>query len=464
MNIANAKSVSTKSATTITQGLTDLAKIFQERNIPIAGIRFERGNEAYEYTVTDNQPDHVVGKTEGRFEGVVIRVALLCRIDSQLSAEFQTLIAKAATAAVDWTTPPTPPLTLLKSRPPILTEMLGVSDRMKEMIADIERAARSTHVVLILGESGTGKTTAAYMIHERSTRAVKPFIDINCAAIPDTLMESELFGHEKGAFTGATASKRGLFELADQGTLLLDEIGELKLELQAKLLTAIEQKKIRRLGGTKDIKCDIRIIAASSRNLEQMVAQGKFREDLYYRLSVLEVQISPLRDRSQDIPTLVRDRFINEQQRAALPSPFEIEDGGMSELIGYYWPGNIRQLHNVIARLATRAEYGKPITRAAVQKELARFVHESTRRSLLKNDQPVFLPGDCSVLLPGESLQQFTVRVKRTLIETVRGCAGSMTATSVRLDFDRSALTKLLSRLSDDEYDGRVKRKHRGLV
>jgi len=342
--------------------------------------------------------------------------------------------------------------------------MLGISKQMRELLADIERAARSTHVVLILGESGTGKTTAASMIHERSARSSKPFIDINCAAIPDTLVESELFGHEKGAFTGAIASKRGLFELADQGTLLLDEIGELKLELQAKLLTAIDQQKIRRLGGTKDINCDIRIIAASSRNLKQMVAQGKFRDDLYYRLSVLEVQISPLRDRSQDIPTLVRDRFIHEQQRAALPNTFEIEDGGMSELMEYQWPGNIRQLHNVIARLALRAECGKPIARAAVQKELARFVYKSSGRSILKTDQPVFLPADCSVLLPGESLQQFTVRVKRTLIETVRGCAGSMTATSVRLDFDRSALTKLLSRLSDDEYDGRVKRKHRELV
>ena len=154
--------------------------------------------------------------------------------------------------------------------------MLGVSDHMKELIADIERAARSTHVVLILGESGTGKTTAACMIHERSTRAAKPFIDINCAAIPDTLIESELFGYEKGAFTGAIASKQGLFELADQGTLFLDEIGELKLELQAKLLTAIERQKIRRLGGTKDIRCNLRIIAASSRDLQRMVREGKF--------------------------------------------------------------------------------------------------------------------------------------------------------------------------------------------
>jgi transcriptional regulator with PAS, ATPase and Fis domain len=458
MKKANAKSASTETAISITQGLAELAQTFHERNIPVAGIGFEHGMETYEYIVTNTASDQIVGNIEGRFEGIIIRVSLLSRIGTQLNAEFQTLTTKAATAALGWTKPATH-LTLLKSPPPVLTEMLGVSDQMMELTADIERAARSTHVVLILGESGTGKTTAAYMIHERSTRGAKPFIDVNCAAIPDALIESELFGYEKGAFTGAIASKQGLFELADQGTIFLDEIGELKLELQAKLLTAIERQKIRRLGGTKEIKCNLRIIAASSRNLERMVKEGKFREDLYYRLSVLEVSIAPLRDRRDDIPLLIRERLVHEQQLAGLKAPIEIEDGAIRELTVFQWPGNIRELHNVIARLVTRVEYGAPITRAAAQKEIARFVHESINRPLLKNEQSVFLPTDCCVLFPGESLPQFTARVKRTLIETVRRCTGSMKATSVRLDVERTALCKLMSRLRDNKPDGRVKRR-----
>lgn len=354
-------------------------------------------------------------------------------------------------------------LTLLKSSPCAETEMLGVSEQMKELMADIERAARSTHVVLIMGETGTGKTTAAHMIHERSARATKPFVDINCAAIPDTLIESELFGYERGAFTGAIASKQGLFEVANDGTLFLDEIGELKLELQAKLLTAIERQKTRRLGGTKDIKCDLRIIAASSRNLQQMVTEGKFREDLYYRLSVLEISIAPLRDRPKDIPLLVRDRLAHEQQQAALPNPIQIQEGAMSELAMFRWPGNIRQLHNVVARLVTRAQDGVPITAAAARTEIARFEnskmksHQRVRTAgdQTQNGQSIFLPTECRMLFPGESLHAFTMRVKRHVIETVHHQTGSMTAASSRLNYNRTALSHLRKQLSQNEIPKR---------
>ena len=171
--------------------------------------------------------------------------------------------------------------------------MLGTSSQMRELRLEISRAVRSDHSVLIKGESGTGKATAATMIHEQSARSAKPFVDINCAALPDTLLESELFGYEKGAFTGAGTIKKGLFETAEGGTLFLDEIAEMKPELQAKLLTAIEQKKIRRLGSTKDIRCHVRIITASSRNIQTMIKDGRFREELYYRIAVLEIQIVP---------------------------------------------------------------------------------------------------------------------------------------------------------------------------
>lgn len=448
MKSAIARSEESTTTVTVTEHLANLMQAFQKRNVVVAGAVLTRGKERYEHIVANPEPKDVIRKIEGRFETIIIRVACLSSIRAELNAELQTLATKAATAALNWPEPATQ-LTLVKSSPRV-TEMLGVSDQMKELIADIERAARSTHVVLILGESGTGKTTAAYMIHERSARAEKPFVDINCAAIPDTLIESELFGYEKGAFTGAIASKQGLFELADQGTLFLDEIGELKLELQAKLLTAIERQKIRRLGGTKDVEFNIRIIAASSRNLQQMVTEGKFREDLYYRLSVLEVPISPLRDRRDDIPVLVRDRLVHEQRRASLSKPLEIEDGAICELQVFQWPGNIRQLHNVIARLASRAECGMPITRTAARKEITRFGHASTKRPLLRNDQSVFLPPDCCVLLPGESLYQFIARVKRIAIETVRHHTGTMTAAGVRLNVERSTLHKLVTRLSED--------------
>jgi len=326
--------------------------------------------------------------------------------------------------------------------------MIGASKQIRELLADIDRAARSTHAVLILGESGTGKTTAASMIHQRSARASQPFVEVNCPAIPDALVESELFGHEKGAFTGAMCCKRGLFEISGGGTLFLYEIGEMKLELQPKLLAAIEQHKIRRLGGAIDIKCDVRIIAASSRDLQRMVVEGRFREDLYYRLSVLEITIPPLRQRRDDIQPLLHERFRREQHEARMATPFEIEDAAIDELTAYSWPGNIRQLHNVVARLSSRAENGTRISHAATCRELARFNEQRLNTSLSSKDGSVLLPADCRKLLPGESLQQFSLRVKRTLIETVRVHTGSVTAASARLRVNRTTLSKLQSRLN----------------
>src|SRR5881628_1349484 len=252
------------------------------------------------------------------------------------------------------------------------SNIIGTAGPMRQVYEHIAQVAHTNTTVLVRGESGTGKELIAHAIHYNSPRAQKPFIKVNCGALPETLIESELFGYEKGAFTGAVATKKGLFELAEEGTLFLDEIGDMKLELQAKLLKAIEQQKIRRLGGAKDIQCNVRIIAASARNLQQMVSEGKFREDLYYRLAVLEVPIAPLRQRREDIAPLVQDRLVYEQQLASLPTPFEIEDKALTELAVYDWPGNIRQLHNVLSRLATRTDEGMPITAAAARSEIAR--------------------------------------------------------------------------------------------
>lgn len=435
--------------TTLAEGLSKLAQAYQHRNVVVTCITLKRGKEIYEHCVAvPESPDADKScEVKGRFENVLVTVSCSSLIPADVNADLQSLTTWAASASLKWIESPTH-LTLVKQAPQPFTQMLGESKHMLELSSAIDRAARSTHVVLILGESGTGKTTAASTIHERSPRANKPFIDVNCAAIPDSLVESELFGYEKGAFTGAVGSKKGLFELADQGTLFLDEISELKFELQAKLLTAIEQQKIRRLGGTVDIKCNVRIIVASSHDLQQMVVEGKFREDLYYRLAVLEISIPPLRDRREDIPILVHDRLSHEQQRSGVFDAIEIEDAAIKELTTYHWPGNIRQLHNLIARLSTHSNKNTPITAGCARKEIARFNHTSNRFRKRSNG-PIFLPAECRMLLAGESLQQFSARVKRHVIETVRDCTGSMTAASVRLDFDRSALSKLLSRLSE---------------
>jgi transcriptional regulator with PAS, ATPase and Fis domain len=217
-------------------------------------------------------------------------------------------------------------------------------------MALIEQVAPTSASVLILGESGTGKEIVARTIHNRSTRANRPYVAINCAALPDTLMESELFGHERGSFTGADRRREGCFELANSGTLLLDEIGEMKIELQAKLLRVLEEGKVRRLGATVEIATDVRVIAASNRDLENAREEGRFREDLYYRLNVFAIKLPPLRERPEDIPILA-ERFIQDCSASAGGKAVRgIDNGCMEILKAYHWPGNVRQLRNVIER------------------------------------------------------------------------------------------------------------------
>jgi formate hydrogenlyase transcriptional activator len=203
--------------------------------------------------------------------------------------------------------------------------------------------------VLVQGETGTGKELIARAIHDLSGRSKRSFIKVNCAAIPATLLESELFGHEKGSFTGAYAQKIGRFELAHQGTLFLDEIGEIPLELQPKLLRAIQEQELERLGGNRTIQVDIRFVAATNRNLKQMVDEGKFRSDLYYRLNVFPLIVPPLRERRDDIPLLIR--YFTEKHATRMKREIEeIPSASLDALTNYEWPGNIRELQNVIER------------------------------------------------------------------------------------------------------------------
>lgn len=228
-------------------------------------------------------------------------------------------------------------------------EMIGASPQMREVFALIQQVAPSSASVLITGESGTGKEVVARTIHRLSARADEPFVAINCSAIPETLMESELFGHERGAFTGAQSQRKGCFELADGGTLLLDEISEMPALLQAKLLRALEERKIKRLGSSQEIPVDVRVLAATNREPFEAVRKGQLREDLLYRLNVITIELPPLRERLEDLPHLVRHLIRQLAEKHQRPAR-EISDAALDALRSHDFPGNIRELRNIIER------------------------------------------------------------------------------------------------------------------
>ena len=253
-------------------------------------------------------------------------------------------------------------------REQLLPDMvIGRSKMMKTILDLAGKVARSDATVLILGESGTGKDLFARHIHFHSPRSEHPFLDINCAALPETLLESELMGHEKGAFTDAKAAKRGLFEQAGRGTVFLDEIGDMPLVIQAKVLKLIETKRFRRLGGERDIEVDVRIIAATNRDMKKLICEGKMREDLYYRLSVIEMALPPLRERRGDIPFLVV-HFLTLLNRGSSKVRFSAD--AMELLTRYDWPGNVRELRNVLERTLILNE-GEEITPRHLPPEIA---------------------------------------------------------------------------------------------
>ena len=230
--------------------------------------------------------------------------------------------------------------------------LIGDSPAMSRLVALMERVAPSQANVLITGESGTGKELVAKALHLNSGRKNYPFVPINCGAIPENLLESELFGHEKGAFTGADKRKEGLFESANQGTLFLDEIGELPMGMQVKLLRVLQEREFRRVGGTKNMPLDIRLIAATNQDLQEMISAGTFREDLYYRLNVVSIELPPLRARKEDIPLL-----INSFYRQLTGSPeYKVSGKAMEMLLAYDWPGNVRELENLVERCVVLGE------------------------------------------------------------------------------------------------------------
>jgi DNA-binding NtrC family response regulator len=233
-------------------------------------------------------------------------------------------------------------------------EIVGRSPAMQEVFNTIQRIAETDVDVLILGETGTGKELVARSVHQGSRRRSHRFVPVDCGAIPEDLLESELFGHERGAFTGAHTRSLGLMEFADKGTFFLDEIAELPVRLQAKLLRTLQERRLRRVGGTEEIEADVRVISATSQDLDEAVRQGRFRSDLFYRINVARVVLPPLRDRPEDIPLLAEQfigRFAREMGRDATTADGEV----LEVLLGYPWPGNVRELQNVIKRALTMA-------------------------------------------------------------------------------------------------------------
>jgi two-component system response regulator AtoC len=264
------------------------------------------------------------------------------------------------------------------------TGLIAVSKPMQELCALLQRAAQSSATVLLRGESGTGKELAAINLHQLSDRKDGPFIVVHCAALPENLLESELFGYEKGAFTGATTKKPGRVELANNGTLFLDEIAELPLSMQAKLLRVMQDRVFQRLGATKSEKADVRFVAATHRDLEAMVRDGQFREDLFYRINVLPIWLPPLRERSEDIP-LLAEHFCEKSAAETQRPNLRVENDAMELISRIAWPGNVRQLQNFIERLVVFVD-GERIRLEDVKRELARYPDTLSSQTLEGTD------------------------------------------------------------------------------
>lgn len=326
-------------------------------------------------------------------------------------------------------------------------EMVGESPAMHALRQLVRRVAPTDARVLITGESGTGKELVAAAIHAQSARRQRPFVRVNCAAIPRDLVESEMFGHERGAFTGATERRIGRFELAHTGTLFLDEVGDLGAEAQAKLLRAIEAREIERVGGGKPIKVDVRIVAATNKDLARAVSEGSFREDLFFRLNVIPVHVPPLRERPGDIPLLVRHFSALHRARTGQQPPIW-SDEALELLERYRWPGNVRELANIVERLAI-LHAGEEVTRRHVREVLA-VEPNHTPASGVRRTTPVNAP---EPVLPDPrggdaSLAELLDDYERTLILRALSVAeGSVAEAARRLKTDRPNLYRRMRRL-----------------
>ncbi len=330
----------------------------------------------------------------------------------------------------------------LRATAPSAQPILGGCEALKRALVRVERAARSgTSTVLLCGETGSGKELMARHLHEKSARAAGPFIELNCSAIPEQLLESELYGHERGAFTDAKRFKKGLFELADGGTLFLDEIGEMVPQLQSKLLRVLETRTFRRVGGHADITVDVRVVAATHRDLAKMVAEGRFREDLYFRLNVVPVEVPPLRERREDVG-LLAEHFVQRFCRELGRPPAALDPRALALLEAYAWPGNVRELRNVIERVVL-LEAEEEILPEHLPPEIARG--GAPGRAAATGE-----PFPAGVVLP------FTEIEKMAIQHALEVCGGNKTRAATQLGISRQTLRTKLKEyaLGDDADEG----------
>lgn len=356
-----------------------------------------------------------------------------------------------------------------------------MSEKARALRADIERVARLPYNILITGETGTGKTRSARGIHQLSARSARPFMELNCANLPEQLVEAELFGYRKGAFTGADRDHKGLFEEADGGTLFLDEIGDIPLSVQNKLLKAIDEKQVKRLGTNHYVSCDVQIIAATSRDLQEMIREGSFREDLYCRLAVLKVETVPLRERREDIPSFIalflREAAETVSRLSGQTESYRIEAGAVEVMCAFDWVGNIRVLRNTIYELTSYVTDGEPITMERVQNALARLNAREARGSVsntshgkgsvsssftdqdsmeeiteilrrFAQEGDIVLPVEVCILRRGETFKQWAARVKQLSIEATCRADGAKTMREAadRLGLSHASLKSHLHR------------------
>jgi len=317
------------------------------------------------------------------------------------------------------------------------------SPKMQEVLSTVERVAPTNSTILLGGESGVGKDLIARVIHEKSRRASGPFVKINSTAIPENLLESELFGYERGAFTGAATSKPGKFELADKGTLFLDEIGDVPPATQVKLLRVLQEREFERLGGTRTIKVDVRLLAATNRDLRAALEQGTFREDLYYRLNVVPIDIAPLRERKEDIPDLANlflKRFSKDSGRDAASQVHGITPAAMQMLLSHYWPGNVRELQNVIERACALAA-GPELDVHDIQLDTPRSRAGASADRFLRDG---FLPD-------GMTLDQWEDEMIR---ESLKRANGNKSQAARLLGLSRNALRYRLSKIGIEDENG----------
>jgi two-component system response regulator HydG len=320
-----------------------------------------------------------------------------------------------------------------QGRPSLLVDggFVGGSKVMRELAALLAKVADSETTVLVTGESGTGKELVARVIHRRSRRAGGPFIAVNCAAVPETLLETELFGHVRGAFTHASADKKGLFVQASRGTLFLDEVAEIPLDLQAKLLRSLQERKVRPVGAAEERDIDVRLVAATNKNLETAVREGRFREDLFFRVNVVQVEVPPLRDRGDDVLHLAR-HFVREL--ASFPrDEKELSDSAADALLAYDWPGNVRELYNYVARAMTLAD--GPLIRLEDLPEALRRAAEQ-RRTLPEVVEPDALP-------------RLSVVERRYIHHVLERLDGNKTRAAEVLGIDRRTLHRKLKRMRE---------------